>query len=86
MRAISVDTWRTIDTPAGNPAYWVMVSGPTSDYGKAGRLAGIAARKIAQSISPVTHAHRITSDTTWDGPNKVFQERVLYAFDNGEIN
>jgi len=76
---------RTEDTPAGNPTYWIFVDGPTSDYRRAGHLAGARAREIAKTLGPLMHAYRITSGTTWNGPEKTFQERVFYAFSTAEI-
>jgi hypothetical protein len=81
---ITVTRHETITTPVGNPARWLHANGPTSEYKRAAYALGAEARKIAKEISPVTHAHRLTSGTTWNGPEKIFEERVLYVFSNAE--
>jgi len=84
--ALHITDRQTADTPVGNPAFWITVTGPTSEYRNVGAVAGAHARKVAARLGRGRiRAYRITSGNSWNHPSKgEFEERVLYAFAHGD--
>jgi hypothetical protein len=78
--ALHITDRETTILPSGNLAFWVTVSGPTSEYRNVGSVAGAHARRVAARLGRGYRAYRLTSGNSWNHPHGQFEERVLYAF------